>query len=144
MSTLEKVKEIEKLSVDLPEVDFKRVLLFTIGSISFALGIIGIFLPVLPTTCFMILASFCFARSSERFHSFIHRQPGIGPVVREWEANGTIRRKAKVSATIGMMLMVSYPIFFLNLALWIKASILGVIAAVLVFIWNCPEKPKFS
>ena len=67
-----------------------------------ALGVIGIFLPVVPTTPFILLAAWCFARSSERFHQWLLRHKYFGPIIQAWEAGRGISRKNRRLA-LGMM-----------------------------------------
>lgn len=62
-----------------------RYLLMTLGWISVVLGVIGIFLPIMPTTPFILLGAWCFARSSERFHFWLREHPRLGLIVRSWE-----------------------------------------------------------
>lgn len=75
-----------------------------LGFFFVALGFIGAFLPVLPTTPFLILAVACFARSSTRFETWLLHHPRFGPLLREWRLRGAIPRKAKLAALIGMTL----------------------------------------
>lgn len=73
-----------------------RTLLLAIGWLSVTLGIIGIFLPVLPTTPFLLLAAACFARSSRRFYLWLVDHPRLGPWVRDYLDGHGIPLKAKV------------------------------------------------
>ena len=79
-----------------------RTLLLAIGWLSVILGIIGIFLPVLPTTPFLLLAAACFARSSRRFYLWLVEHPRLGPWVRDYLDGHGIPLKAKVYS-IGLM-----------------------------------------
>ena len=67
-----------------------------------ALGVVGAFLPLLPTTVFLILAAACFAKSSPRMEAWILDHKDFGPLVRAWRENGAIPRKAKVLACAGI------------------------------------------
>jgi uncharacterized membrane protein YbaN (DUF454 family) len=79
-----------------------RVLLQGVGWLSVALGVIGVFLPVLPTTPFLLLAAACFARSSPRFYHWLVDHPRLGPWIRGYLEGDGIPLKAKVYA-IGLM-----------------------------------------
>ena len=79
-----------------------RYVLFAIGWLSVALGVIGIFLPVLPTTPFLLLAAACFARSSPRFYQWLVEHPRLGPWIRDYLDGNGIPLKGKVYA-IGLM-----------------------------------------
>ena len=79
-----------------------RCCLLTIGWLSVALGVLGIFLPLLPTTPFLLLAAACFMRSSKRFYLWLVEHPRLGPWIRDYLAGEGIPRKAKIYA-IGLM-----------------------------------------
>ncbi len=74
---------------------FKPVL-FAFGWLFFLLGFIGAFIPVLPTTPFLLLAAFFFSRSSPRFHSWLLAMPIFGEAVVDWNQRRVIRTKAKI------------------------------------------------
>lgn len=78
-------------------------LLWTLaGLISLGIGIVGIFLPLLPTTPLVLLAAFCFAKGSTRLHDWLINHPRFGPSIQDWQARGAISRKGKRLALIAM------------------------------------------
>jgi uncharacterized protein len=113
----------------------KRPLFFALGCTSVAVGFVGAFLPVLPTTPFLILAAACFARSSPRLERWLLDHPRFGPVLRSWREHGAIPRKAKLLACIGMS--VGYAWFWwgsapgLPLAIGVAVLMIGAAAFVL-------------
>lgn len=78
-----------------------RILFLAAGVAFLAIGIIGIFLPLLPTTPFLILASGCFARSSRRLETWLLDHPRFGPFLSDWRRRGAIPRNAKLLALAG-------------------------------------------
>jgi len=78
-----------------------RILFAAAGLIFVLLGIIGAFLPVLPTTPFIILAAACFARSSPRLEAWLLSHPVFGALLRDWRDRGAIPRHAKLAALGG-------------------------------------------
>ncbi len=115
-----------------------RVFWFSLGVLSLVLGVIGVFLPLLPTVPFLLLAAFGFARSSTRVHDWLIDHPSLGPPIRDWRANGAIRRKVKWLASASIVAA-----FVLSLALgaawWVLALQAAALACVSVFIWTRPE-----
>ncbi len=75
-----------------------RLLLIVLGWFSVLLGIIGVFLPIFPTTPFILLAAWCFARSSEHFHQWLTNNRFFGPMIRDWEAGKGIPFLARIYA----------------------------------------------
>ena len=118
-----------------------RWLWFIFGWLSVALGLLGAFLPILPTTPFMLLAAFAFGKSSPRFHRWIVEHPTFGPPVRDWQAHGAISRRAKIMATGAMLAVLA-----ISVVLGLKWQIIALQAAILVavslFILTRPEPPS--
>lgn len=115
-----------------------RALWLICGLTSVGLALVGAVLPLVPTVPFLLLAAFCFARSSERLHAWLLDHPRFGPPIADWTERGAIGRGAKWAAT-GSILAA----FGLSVLLGVGATILLVQAAVLsavsVFIWSRPS-----
>ncbi len=104
------------------------------GFLALTLGVIGIFLPLLPTTPLLILSAYCFSKGSEKLHAWLLSRPKIGPMIKDWEENKIIRPKAKFLSTVMITLLFGYTLIFVNVAWWIKvfSTLIGV--CVLTFI----------
>ncbi|MBD3649635.1 MAG: YbaN family protein [Pseudomonadales bacterium] len=89
----------------------KKIFFVTVGTLAVALGVIGVALPVLPTTPFLLVAAACYARSSERLYERLLADPVFGPYIREWREHRTIPRRAKFSAIGLIVLSFSLTIF---------------------------------
>lgn len=90
----------------------------TLGWVAVILGAIGVVLPGLPTTPFMLVAAFAFSRSSPRWRAWLLRHNLFGPPIRDWEQRRAIARRAKVMAISAMVLIFSISLFLLDLPLW--------------------------
>ncbi|HMM75469.1 MAG TPA: YbaN family protein [Gammaproteobacteria bacterium] len=117
-----------------------RLILLLCGFTSVALGIAGIFLPLLPTTPFMLLAAACFARSSERFHAWLLAHPLLGSTVREWEEHRSVRRRTKWIAilTMAVTLAVSTVFFVPYRPAQVALALFGLVLA--VYLWRLPSR----
>lgn len=120
---------------------YRKLGYFIVGWISLALGVLGIVLPLLPTTPFVLLSAFCFSKSSKRFHSWLLNHKVFGPLVKDWQRHGVIQLKAKILATVSMLAMVSLSLYFVSIPAIYVFVILLMISGVLVFIWTRPSEP---
>lgn len=92
---------------------FLRKLLIVLGSMSFVLAIVGIFLPLLPTTPFLLLSAFCYAKSSARFYNWLMNNKFFGQYIQDWRDKKGLPLKTKIIALIFLFLtMVSTIVFF--------------------------------
>jgi uncharacterized membrane protein YbaN (DUF454 family) len=97
-----------------------------LGYASLALGIVGIFLPILPTTPFVLLAAWCFARSNPALAKRLYRHPRFGPLLTAWRDQRAIPRHAKIYALTTIALSFA-------LILWLTESrILPVVLAAIM------------
>ncbi|NIC07945.1 YbaN family protein [Billgrantia bachuensis] len=110
----------------------RRAVYIALAWISFALGVVGVFVPLMPTTCFMLLAVWAASRGSPRFALWIREHPRFGPTVVAWEGERAIPRHAKWLA--GCMLVLSVVVLVVTLSLvWLK--LLLVAGLVLLGLW---------
>ncbi|RJX78128.1 YbaN family protein [Pseudomonas sp. LS-2] len=116
---------------------FVRYLLQGIGWLSVVLGVIGIFLPVLPTTPFLLLAAACFARSSPRFYHWLVDHPRLGPWIRGYLDGDGIPLKGKVYAIGLMWVSIGFSCWLVPMV-W--ARVLLLVSAVLVAVYILRQK----
>ncbi|QIE57634.1 DUF454 domain-containing protein [Pikeienuella piscinae] len=109
-----------------------------LGCFAVALGVIGAVLPIVPTVPFLLLAAFCFARSSERFYNWLLSHRIFGPPIADWRAHGAIGRRAKWLSTASIAAALIPP-FVIGLPWWMIALEGAILTAVLIFIWTRPD-----
>lgn len=117
-----------------------RILWGGLGGISVGLGAAGVVLPLVPTTPFMLLAAYCFARSSPRLERWLTGHPRFGPAIMDWRAHRAISQRGKVLAVVAIGLT-----FALSVVLRLPVGVLAVQAVVLsavsLFILTRPSAP---
>ncbi len=111
-----------------------RLILFIFAWMSFTLGIIGAFLPIIPTTPFLILSAFLFSKSSPRFYLWLIHLPIAGEGIRDWQKNRVIRPKAKFLCVT----MISFSLFMiytnLSIPLIVKMCVSIILISVTFFV----------
>ncbi len=90
-----------------------------LGLVLLAIGIIGIWVPILPTTIFLIAAAACFARSSPRLHAYLMEHPRFGMTLRHWFDEGAISKRGKAAALWGMGLGMALVVIMVDDLRWI-------------------------
>lgn len=118
-----------------------RSLWFVVGIAALAAAVVGIALPLLPTTPLLLVAAFAFARSSHRLHTWLLDHSVFGPLIEDWRAHGSIRPRAKAAAVASMVgvLLLS---LLLGAASWILAVQALVLFAVGAFVLSRPSGPR--
>lgn len=111
-----------------------RWLFTALGFLALGLAGIGVVLPVLPTTPFVLLAAACFARSSPRFHRWLLSSRAFGPMIQRWQADRCVSRETKAVAIglIGVTFAVSIGLVVSQPAARAGLAILGAVAVVIV------------
>lgn len=112
----------------------KRIILIATGIISLALGGLGVLLPLLPTTPFVLVAAFAFANSSETLHQWLLDHNVFGPLIANWRRHGAISRAAKIVSVLSMaaILVVSMLLAAPTLVIVVQAVILTACAYFIV------------
>ncbi|GGC12703.1 hypothetical protein GCM10007205_22020 [Oxalicibacterium flavum] len=101
-----------------------RALFALAGCVSLLLGIVGIFVPGLPTTPFVLLAAACFAKASPRLHRWLLNHRVLGPFVRDWETHRSLTLRTKCIAIGSMAIMISLSAWSFAGRPWIQLSLL--------------------
>jgi uncharacterized membrane protein YbaN (DUF454 family) len=119
-----------------------RALFLIAGTVALGLGILGVFLPVLPTTPFVLLAAACYARGSRRFHQRLLANRTFGPIIVEWERHRSIPYRTKLAAVVLMSLTMATSIVFFVRPVWLKAvlAIMGI--ALALWLYRLPSRDR--
>ena len=102
----------------------KKTIFLLLGFLFVGLGLIGIFLPILPTTPFLLLASFFFARSSPRFDRWLQNTPWLGDYVRHYKQKSGVSLKTKITSLLFLWALMSYTILAIAETWWLKGLLL--------------------
>jgi len=118
-----------------------RAIWVFLGALSLLLGVIGIFLPVLPTTPFVLLAAACFARGSKRFHHWLLTHQRFGPLVSDWQRHHSIPLRAKCLALSMMWVSMGTSAWLMRARPLASVALVACAAAVSVWMLRLPTRP---
>lgn len=114
--------------------------LFIAGWFAVVLGVIGIFVPVLPTVPFLLLAAACFGRSSERFYRWLHDHDHLGPLLRPYLQGRGISRSSKVKAISLIWGSIAISVLLLIEVVWVRGLLLLIGCCVTLYLMWLPNK----
>lgn len=115
-----------------------RLILIVGGFFCTALAVVGIFVPLLPTVPFLLLAAACFARSSENFHNWLLEHPQLGPMIRGYLDGQGIPLRSKLIAIALVWVSISISTLFLIPLLWVKVFLIAIGLCVSIYLLRLP------
>ena len=115
-----------------------RILLLVLGTISVVAGVVGIILPLVPTTPFLLLAAWCFARSSERFYRLLLSNRWLGPYIRNYRDGRGMSLRAKISTLVLLWIAIIIGAGFVAPVLWLRLVMVGIAMGVTTFLLRLP------
>lgn len=118
----------------------KTLIILLLGHIFLALGVAGAFLPVLPTTPFLLLAAFCYSKSNPKLLYWLKNHKVLGPPLNDWQDSGVIGIKAKWIATVMVGLVMLWRIPTLDVHIAVKSIVWLILTGVLIFVWTRPSR----
>lgn len=119
-----------------------RWLLIVAGILATALGIVGAFLPVLPTTPFLLVAAACFARASPKLDRMLTGSKTFGPTILEWRVHRSIPWRTKLVAIGLMSVMIALSATLFVHPWWAKALLVAVGLATGAWLWSIPSRDR--
>ncbi len=130
-------KNNQTISPKLTTLNMQRIILIIIGWLAVVLGTLGVVLPVLPTTPFILLAAWCFARSSPRFHAWLLYRSWFGSYLRFWQKHHAMPRGVKPRAILLILLTFAISLWFVQMP-WVRIMLLVILACLLFYMWRIP------
>lgn len=118
-----------------------RYAFMALGFVCVGLGVLGAFLPLLPTTPFLLVALWAFSRSSRRFHHWLYTHPRFGPRLREWHEYGAVPVKVKVSAVSAMAISFGFLAFVARVKWPVLAAAGALILVGASYVLTRPSRP---
>lgn len=115
----------------------KKLFLKAIGLIFVGLAILGVVLPILPTTPFLLVAAACFAKSSPRLQKKLLANKTFGPLIHEWQQHRSIPRKAKRVALLTIILSVVWSAYLLQ-SMVLTGLVFALVLGPFIFLWRLP------
>jgi uncharacterized membrane protein YbaN (DUF454 family) len=117
--------------------NWTRAAYFVAGWIFVGLGVLGIVLPLLPTTPFLLLASSCFIKSSPRWQRWLAQNRWFGPILRDWHERRAVHRSIKLLA-YAVMFLVIVMAFARDLSWWVRTPIVVIVSVGIFVLWRLP------
>ena len=115
-----------------------RILLLAAGTLSVALAVLGVFLPLLPTTPLLLLAAWCYARSSERLYRRLLGNRWLGPYIRNYRDGRGMTVRAKISTLAVLWLAIGVTVGFAAPMWWARLLLVGIATGVSLYLFRLP------
>ncbi|AIA74014.1 membrane protein [Halomonas campaniensis] len=109
-----------------------------LAGMSFSIGVLGIFLPLLPTTVFMLIAIYCASRGSPRFEAWIRSRHYVGPLLVTWEQERAIPKRAKIFAVCTIALSAIITVWSLGPG-WLSGAVVALLMLIALWLATRPE-----
>lgn len=119
-----------------------RALYLVLGILLLITGIIGMFVPLMPTTIFLILAAWCFSKSSQRLENWLLGHPTLGPTIVNWRKHGVIPPRAKLMACTGMAVGFLIFLFAARPVWWLFLLVAAIIGGCAWYVLSRPSAPR--
>jgi len=119
-----------------------RLAFAALGTLFLLLGIVGIFMPILPTTPFLLLATACYARSSHRFYNWLMNHPAFGSLIVEWRTYRSIPWRVKLVAVITMALTFGSSIIFFIRDGWLQLAFATFGLTMISWLYRIPSRDR--
>ena len=117
----------------------KKILLLSLGWLCVGLAFLGIFLPGMPTTIFLIIALWAFAKSSKKFHAWLLNHKRFGPLLRNWETHKVVPKKAKITMVVLQTLVVIMVHYTFN-NIFVTIGLIIILILVAWYVLSLPSK----
>jgi len=117
----------------------RKYLLLSLGWVCVGFAFIGIFVPGLPTTIFLIIALWAFAKSSKKFHAWLLNHKRFGPLLRNWETHKVVPKKAKITMVV-LQILVVFMIHYTFNNIYITFSLIIILTLVAWYVLSLPSK----
>ncbi len=117
----------------------KKIIYNTIGSVALMLGLLGALLPLLPTTCFILLASWAFAKSSPTFHNWMYYRSPFAKSIQNWDQNKIIPNRVKIIASLSILASFTFSVIYIE-NIYVLIALGLILIAVLMFIISKPAE----
>ncbi len=114
-----------------------RVVLLLVGTVSLVLGVIGIFLPILPTTPFLLVTAACYARASTRLYAWLLGQRSLGPIITEWRRSRSLPPGVKIRALVVVAVTFTISVVLVD-ALAIRLLLVATGVILVAFLYRIP------
>lgn len=116
----------------------KKGIYFIVGVLALGAGIVGVFLPVIPTTPFILLSAWCFFRSSSKIYQWVISNPTFGPTVENYQEGRGITVKTKIRAVVMMWLAITVSVYFFISNIYIIGVLYLIAIAVTIYLYRLP------
>ncbi len=123
--------------------NIRKAFLIFIGTLSVSLGVLGMFLPLLPTTVFLLLGAYCYSHSSERFHTWLLNNPWCGEYIRNYKSGRGITARQKASTIAMLWASIGFSVWYVSGALWFNLMMFAIAAGVTIHVlWLKTHRPE--
>lgn len=121
----------------------RRLVYFGTGCVSVVLGVIGIFVPLWPTTCFLLLAAWCFARSSQRAERWLHENRLFGRYLADYRERGVVSPRVRITSVVTLWIFIGVSAVVLR-EVWVAALLVLIAGSVTLHLYSLPSSESVT